>query len=127
MLHKLRPFPAVLLLFALAGCPAIVAGGAAGAGGYAWYKGEMVRTHDKSVKRCYTASIKALKKLGMPVNNKSKDALGAVIESKLSDGKQVRISIKRIADKSTEIAIRVGPVGDREKSDYIMKTIEKLL
>lgn len=128
---RYRRYVPVLMLAVLMGTSSCVApllvGGAAGAGGFAYYKGELVRTYSKSVGRCYSASLTAIKTLRLPIVKKSKDAFGASIESRMSYKKTVYIRIKGATDKTTEISIRVGLFGDEKKSARIFKTIEKHL
>lgn len=128
--ERYRRYLPVLLLAVVIGtasCFAVAAGGAAGAGGFAYYKGKLVRTYSKPVEKCYRASLSAIKKLGLPILKESKDAFGASIESQMSDGKAVYIKIKGITDKTTEISVRISLFGDEKKSTRILATIEQYL
>jgi hypothetical protein len=131
MWRRFIPFFSIIALFSLVSCAAplipLAAGGAAGAGGYAWYKGELVKKFDRSLDSCYTATLNAVKGMGLSVHKKAKGPFEARIETTLASGKNVRIKIKKLSSKSSEIAIRVGALGSQEKSNHIMRQIEKRL
>ena len=131
MLRKIITLLVVPVLFVITSCAAplipLAAGAGAGAGGYAWYKGEMVRNFEKPMGAAYAASLKAVKSMGLAINKKTKGPFEARVESTLADGKGVFIKIKKLSSKTSEVAIRVGAFGDEQKSSHIMRQIEKRL
>lgn len=131
MWRKFIPYLSVLVLFGLTSCVAplvpLAAGAGAGAGGYAWYKGELVRNFERPLGATYAAAQKAVKGMGLAIEDKAKGPFEAKVESKLAGGKKVQIKIKKLSSKTSEVSIRVGTFGDKEKSDHIMRQIEKRL
>ena len=132
MLRKIITLLVVPILFVITSCvaPALVplaAGAGAGAGGYAWYKGELVRNFEKPMGASYAATLSAVKGMGLAVEKKAKGPFEANVETTLASGKKVNIKVKKLSSKTSEITIRVGAFGDKEKSNYIMRQIEKRL
>lgn len=126
-----RKFASLLLfipLFTLTSCvvPLLIAGGA-GAGGYAYANGSLSRVFDKGFSRSIGAVKSTLKSRGMPVVKMSKEENRAKIKSEFADGKKVTVTIKKVDNKSTQIGIRVGVVGDKTRSINLMKGIERRL
>ena len=131
MLRKIIPLLVVPVLFVITSCAAplipLAAGAGAGAGGYAWYKGELTRNYEKPMGTIYAASLNAVKGMGLSVNKKTKGPFEARVETTLADGKGVFIKIKKLSSKSTEVSIRVGAFGNEQKSNHILRQIEKRL
>jgi hypothetical protein len=50
-----------------------------------------------------------------------------VIKGKMADGKSFTINLKRLSENSTEVGIRIGTFGDRERSEAIQHKINALL
>ena len=73
----------------------------------------------------YNATLKGLKKLELPVLVDRKDKLTAKIESKFADGTNVWIDIESLTSRTTRIKIRVGVLGDQERSNEILNAIEQ--
>ena len=103
----------------LQGCVAAVVGAGAGAGTYAYVRGEYQATYPRSLVSTYTATVKALNDLDMPVLNSSKDLTDGVIESKKGDGSAVKIILKSAGNNITTVKIRVGIFGDEASSRLI--------
>ena len=131
MLRKFIALLVVPVLFVITSCAAplipLAAGAGAGAGGYAWYKGELTRNFERPMGAAYAASLNAVKSMGLSVSKKAKGPFEARVETMLADGKGVFIKIKKVSSKSSEISIRVGAFGNEEKSSHIMRQIEKRL
>lgn len=131
MLRKFITLLVIPVLFVFTSCVAplvpLAAGVGAGAGGYAWYKGELVRNFEKPMGATYAATLKAVKGMGLSVNKKAKDSFEAIVKSTLASGKGVTIKIKKLSSKTSEVSIRVGAFGNQQKSSHIMRQIEKRL
>ncbi len=133
MLRKITTLLVMPILFVVTSCaiPPLVVGGAAGAaagaGGYAWYKGELTRNFEKPMETLYAATLNAVKDMGLSVNKKSKGPFEAIVKTTLANGKNVNIKIKKLSSKSSEVTIRIGTFGDEQKSSHIMRQIEKRL
>ena len=115
----------VLALFFNTGCAALVIGGAAGAGSYAYISGEMKSNESISLNRAWNATQKAVKKSGFTVTSKEKDDFYAKLVARGAGDKKLTIKLKRQSDNITEIKIRVGMLGDESMSRLIYDEIKK--
>jgi Protein of unknown function (DUF3568) len=118
-----------LMLFAieLAGCAALLLGGAAGAGSVVYIKGQLKEDMAASVPRVHDASISALKELSLPIIEDNHDKLSAKIKSRFADGHDVWIEIESVTAESSKLTIRVGILGDENKARQILNGIHKRL
>ena len=114
-------------VFHCAGCIPLIIGAAAGAGGVIWAKGALEQELNKSMDHVYNASKTALKKLKFPITADTKTNLSAKLESQSTDGKHIWINITYIAQHTSKISIRVGPLGDELQSKEIADMITKYL
>ncbi len=121
----------VVLLVALlsTGCAlAVLATGAGlGVGTYAWYKGELKRTYPATYDAVWIAANDSLHSLEMSVVGENRDALKGTIMAKRANGSDVRVDVKYLTESTTEVAIRVGLIGDRPVSTRIHETIQTRL
>ena len=117
------------MLFALqlTGCAALLVGGAAGAGSVVYVKGQLKEDMAASVPVVHDASISALKELNLPIIEDAHDKLSAKITSRFADGNDVWIEIESVTAESSKITIRVGVMGDEQKSRQILDVIHKHL
>jgi hypothetical protein len=104
------------------GCPVVLVGGA-GAGTWAYVKGEIKGTEEASLDKTWTATLAAMKDLEYPVTYKAKDALAAEMKAVNSSGTSIDINLKKLSDSATEIRIRVGIFGDEPLSRTILNKI----
>lgn len=117
----------VSLAMGCSGCVALLVGAAAGAGGVAYVQGGLEKNVDHSVAQAYKASLAALKSLDMFVTSKEQDPHSAKIKAEASDGKSVTIDIESLTERSSKIKIRVGIMGDQERSQIILNAIQRRL
>lgn len=111
----------------LASCAALVAGGAIGAGSVVYENGELSQKLNYPVSRVHDATLAALKDFRMPVLEDMHDPLSARVRSRLSSGEDVKIKIDSVTSSSSKIGIRVGIVGDKDKSRTILDRIDEHL
>jgi hypothetical protein len=112
-------------LLANSGCPALVVGGAAGAGSVAYITGELKSTEDVSLNSAWRATQKAMKDLGFAITSVEKDAFYCQLVARGAGDKKVKVKLQRESDKLTQIKIRVGMFGDESLSLQILKKIRK--
>jgi len=117
----------VLLAMQLAGCAALLVGGAAGAGSVVYIKGQLKENVDASVSRTHDASISALKELKLPIIEDNHDRLSARIKSQAANGSDVWIEIESLGSESSKVTVRVGIMGDEPKSRQILDAIHRHL
>ena len=116
------------LLIGLSGCSRqmLILGGAAaaaGAGTYAYIKGDLKRTYESPMARAWNATVKAVEEMKLTIESKQHDAFSGIIKGKMADGKRLEINLKRLSESTTEIGIRIGTFGDRQKSETIHEKI----
>ena len=131
MFKKIRSMICVMLLmgslFTSAGCIPLLVGAAAGAGGYAFVRGVLVKQFDVSATELHRAAVQALKSLDLSINYDKGDRLSAKVRSEFSDGKDVKIDIVAITEETSQLKIRVGAFGDKLRSEMVLSAVEKNL
>jgi hypothetical protein len=95
------------------------AAAAAGVGTYAYIRGDLKRNYEAPIDKAWEATVKAVEELKITIESKQHDAFGGTIKGKMADGKSLEINLKRLGETSTEIGIRIGIFGDRQKSEAI--------
>ena len=107
------------------GCVAAAVGiGAAGAAGtIAYIKGDLEAIEADDLDVVYEAALKAAEELELRVFSKTKDALTATIHARDAEDKKVTITLKRTAEQTTKISIRIGTFGSETKSRLIYQKI----
>lgn len=116
-----------VLLLASSGCVPLVIGAAAGVGGYAWVKGELVHEVAAPAEKLHRAISRAMRDLKLAVYEDKGDRLSAKITAKFADGTDVNINVEAKTERSSTVKIRVGLLGDKEKSEMIFSAIKKRL
>ena len=120
------------LLIGLSACSrkwAVIGAAAAavGAGTYYYVKGDLKRNYEAPMDKTWEATIKSIEELKLTVESQKHDALSGVIKGKMADEKGFEINLKRLGENSTEVGVRIGTFGDREKSEAIHdKILSKL-
>ena len=107
----------------LQGCVAAVVGAGAGAGTYAYMRGEYQTTYSYPLEKTYSATLAALKDLQMPVVSSFKDLTDGTIESKKGDGSDVKILLKSEGVNVTSVKVRIGVFGNEAASRLIADKI----
>ena len=95
------------------------AAAAAGAGTYYYVRGDLKRTYNASMDQTWQAAVKSVEELKLATETKEHDAFNGGIKGKMADGKRFTISLKRLDENLTEVGIRIGTFGDRERSEAI--------
>ncbi|WP_319560696.1 DUF3568 family protein [Marispirochaeta sp.] len=107
----------VILTIAMTGC-VLLAGGAVGAGTYAYVSGNLKTTYDATLQLTWDASLQAVRSLDMKADRKEYDAFSGVLKGTMADGRDFNISLTKVTAETTEVAIRIG-MGDRKVSETI--------
>jgi len=103
------------------------AAAAVGAGAYYYIKGDLKRNYEAPMDKTWDATVSALEALQINVESKQHDALTGVIHGKLADGKSFTVNLKRLGETLTEVGVRIGTFGDRERAEAIHdKILSKL-
>ena len=112
-----------LSLLVNSGCPAFLIGGAAGTAVY--IAGELKSTEEVSLNTAWDATQKAMDDMELNITDKAKDAFDAELSASGAAGKKIKVALKKISNKRTEIRIRIGTFGDKSLSQQILETIKK--
>lgn|SRR3989338_145542 len=121
---------AMMLLVAVltaSGCVPFLIGAAAGVGGVAWVKGSLEQNFDKTVDQLHRASLAGLRDIKCAVRNDQIRKHLAKIDFEFDDGQKGAINIKALTERSAELKIRIGVLGDETKSHIILNAILKHL
>ena len=127
-----KRFPAFVLaglfLCSVYGCAAIAVGVAGGAGTAVWLSGKLTQVYNVPYEKAVDASKRALGSLRLEVAKEIAQAEVTQIRSKYSDGRELRIDIKKVTDYSSKVEVRVGGVkADKAAAAKILKKIEGYL
>jgi hypothetical protein len=119
------------LLVLCEGCVVAAVGVAgAGAGTYAYLKGELQSTYSFPLGQCWSQTLLAIQDLKLTVDRKQMDALGGEIEARRADGTPVKVQLKPASEHSTLIGVRVGTlesVWSKKNAKRIHHAIQKRL
>lgn len=119
---------AVVFLATIYGCFAVIAGGAAGGGTAVWLSDKLTQQFNASYERTINAAEKALKSLRLAIKSEKKQEEVTQLKSIYTDGKEIWIDIRKIAENATKVDVRVGVVNpDKEAADKILKKIQSYL
>jgi succinate dehydrogenase/fumarate reductase flavoprotein subunit len=111
-------------LATLAGCGAVVAGAAAGAGAVAYVRGELKATHEAPLDDVVKATQAAIADLRFTLTSSDADAVSARFAASTADDKKIVVNLKKVTAALTEIRIRVDIFGDEELSRLILDKIK---
>ena len=116
------------LSIAVSGCAAVIVGGAAAGGTYAYLKGEMQTAYPHGVKTVFNAAVAALQDdMGIAVQDKTCDLTDGLINAVRADGNKVKVRLKLVGADVTEVRVRVGTIGDKTWSQLYLDKLTKRL
>ena len=117
-----------LLLLNMYGCAALLVGAGAGAGTAVWLSGKLTQEFHASYERTVEAAKAALKSLDLEIKKEEREENVTQLRSEYTDGKEIWIDIRKVAEDSTKVEVRVGAVSpDKAASDKILKRIQAYL
>lgn len=105
------------------GCVAVVAAGAAGTG-VAWYRGKLEVNLNHDLDAVFRASQKALTQLEFAKISDKKSSVDAELVSRTALDKKIEITLQKVTDGTTKVAIRVGVFGEESLSMTILDKIK---
>ncbi|MGL1863383.1 MAG: DUF3568 domain-containing protein [Pseudodesulfovibrio sp.] len=114
------------MLASMTGCGAMIVGGVAAAGTFAYVNGDAKGTYFTSLPNAIDASLATCKELGIPVTKQTTDASSSEILGKLY-GDMVTITLDLVGEDLTEITVRVGLWGNESASRRIHHAISQKL
>ena len=109
------------------GCVALVLGGAAGAAGVAYARGDVDRVYPHSMDTVWEATMAALGDLQLRLADYHKDQLTGEITAYTAAGDKVKIKLDSRNMTMTKLDIRVNTFGDQSMSLAILSKIDQYL
>jgi hypothetical protein len=94
-----------------------------GTSAYFYIKGDLKRNYEAPMDKTWQAAVKSVEDLGLSTESKQNDAFTGVIKGKMADGKSFTVNVKRLGENLTEVGVRVGTFGDRERAEAIHNKI----
>ena len=111
------------MLLALCSCaPSLVGSDTA-----AYSAGKLYAVISKDMTSVYDATVAALEQMEIKPSYKAKDVFSARVFAKSADGKTISVKLKPAAEGQTSITIKVGTMGNRERTTAIYNRINKNL
>lgn len=107
------------------GC-ALMAGGLAGAAGYAFYEGAETREYSQPVRVSAAAASVALHRMGIKPEKQKIDEFGGYLTAQTAVGETVRVRVEPKGTGSV-VTVRIGTFGDERKSSIFFSKLEEAL
>jgi hypothetical protein len=102
---------ALLGIWLLAGCVAVVVGAGIGAGTFTYIKGELKRSYQAKFDKTLQICVDILNDLNQPILEKITDGEKTTIRSKRKDGTPQTIEVSIVSIDWTQVSVRTGMVG----------------
>jgi hypothetical protein len=93
-----------------------------GAGTYAYVEGNMKTVYDAGLTQTWEATRLALSGSGMQAEIEEHDGINGLFKGEMADTRVFTVTVSRVADTRTEVAIRIG-LGDKDLSEVLHKKI----
>jgi len=117
----------LMMVMSLSGCWALLVGAAAGAGGYAWVSGALVKEYMQPSAVVQDAVVDAIDDLRLEMTREDRDRLTGRFRSEFSDGQSLKIYVDALTERSTRLKIRAGVFGNKLRSEMVLNVIENYL
>jgi hypothetical protein len=111
MTAKIKALLAVLSIWLLAGCVAVIVGAGVGAGSYTYTQGELKRSYPAKFEKTLQVCIEILKDLDQPILEKTTDGEKTTIKTKRKDDTAQTIEVSILNVDWTQVSVRTGVVG----------------
>ncbi|QGY39458.1 DUF3568 family protein [Pseudodesulfovibrio cashew] len=124
--NSILPLLLILSLLALPGCGAVIVGGAAAAGTYAYVNGKSVGTFHSDVPSGISATKAAFKDMSIPVLKEKRDGGDGEIQGKVTN-ERVTVYLEQVGENLLSVSVRVGLWGNEKSSRRILHEIGRRL
>ena len=111
MTVRIKALIAVLSIWLLTGCVALIVGAGVGAGTYTYTQGELKRSYQANFEKTLQVCIEILNDLDQPILEKTTDGEKTTIKTKRKDGTAQTIEVSIIDVDWTQVSVRTGVVG----------------
>ena len=98
-------------MLSLIGCAAVIIGAGAGAGTFAYVKGELIRTYQHEYEPTLRACMAVIDDLGIKVKSKTTDGVQTTIKAERKDETPMTVKVKIAGNDWTQVSVRTGYVG----------------
>ncbi len=112
------------LVVSVGGCWFLVGAGAA-TGGVLYVKGAAQKSYPVNVEKAYNAVLAVLAEDKIAPYKKEVAPTVASVEATLADGKEIKWSLKASGADTTEVTLRIGTFGDKDRSNYFFQKLDK--
>jgi hypothetical protein len=120
-----------IALLAVIGSASLLAGCSStpptSAGEYSTVRRSLKSTQDASLEKAFDAAKGAMSDLQFTLKEDRKDALAGVVKAERADKTAITIELTKITDKTTEVSIQVGSLGDEALSRTILDKLKARL
>lgn len=120
-----RSLIAAIFLSMASGC-ALMAGGLAGAAGYALYEGAESRVYKTPVRVSAAAASVAMHRMGIKPEKQKIDEFGGYLTAETAAGETVKVQVEPEGMGSV-VTVRIGAFGDETKSNVFFSKLEEAL
>ena len=115
-MFKKRPtLLALLCIWLLTGCAAVIVGAGVGVGTYTYVKGDLKRSYQAKFDKTLQICIDILNDLNQPILEKITDGEKTTIKTERKDGTPQVIEVSIISSDWTQVSVRTGVVGYLKK------------
>ena len=111
MTARINALLAVLSIWLLTGCVALIVGAGVGAGTYSYIEGDLKRSYQVKFDKTLQICIEILNDLGQPILEKTTDGEKTTIKTKRKDDTDQTIEVSIISVDWTQVSVRTGVVG----------------
>lgn len=87
---------------------AAIVGAAVAVGAYKYINNQLERDYEATLEQCHEGTRRAVKGLGLFSGTYSLDFQKGFVETRMSDGRVVKIALEKATEKTTRVRIRVG-------------------
>lgn len=98
-----------------------------GTGTFSYVSGRLAWTYPVDIQTAWSATLNALNKLNIQVQDKAVDGLGGSIIAQRADQTKVFLTFEPVSQRTTRVSIKIGAFGNREQSENIHALIQQEL
>ena len=124
---KIKVFFIILLLSLMSGCTVVGAGVVAAIGGTHYIAGEIKASYETSIYHLYEATLYTFEIKNMEIVSVKNTKLDADIVAKLADDREVKVHIYYNKEGYSTLGLRIGFIGDEDRSRELLREIERYI
>ena len=95
-----------------------------GTGTFSYVSGRLAWTYPVDINMAWAATLRALKKLDIQIQDKTIDGLGGLIYALRADQTKVSVQFEPVSQRAARVSIKIGAFGNREQSEQIHNVIQ---